>query len=259
MKPMSEQQAVVIRDYHVNIRAILQEAWQKVEGVKWTIIATLLMIFFLSLLLTFLISYVTHLPFGGQKGTWAGSIIPKVAMIPIIPLIYGIGLLGIYRAGGLPISIKVVFQQYHKFLPLLFYYLILSGIGFAFDGIGIMVRSQVVVILVMVVEFLLTLFLMMSPWLILEKNCDVFIALKTSIMGIKQHWLKIILYLLTLIPIVAIPFAVSFAGIMLGNALLIGAGIVVIIISYIWIMPMVTIATGILYREMFGVTTTTET
>jgi hypothetical protein len=256
-----QQQPVNILDYNVQILPFIKEAWQKTSGTKWVINLTTVILVVLALGLI-LIDYGVGAPIMGAADQTVWSYIgPLLLFIPTLPIYYGIGLLGIYCAAQSPLSVKLVFAQYKKFLPLLLLYLIENGIYVALnvgaDYLGTLHLSSslsgALKFSTATAEFILTLLLMMAPWLILEKGCTVSTSMMTSALAIFKHWFKIILYLLLTALVTGLPFSLYIIGISLGNNMVAIVGGVIGLVTLIWTVPIATIAVGILYREMFGV------
>ncbi|MBN8429778.1 hypothetical protein JF535_02820 [Microbulbifer salipaludis] len=210
-------------DYQVAIGDTLSEAWAKTKGNKGTVWLGVLLYFVASVAITIVAALVT-----GQSLTepdtnvGVGSIVSDlIVMVAAAPLAAGMIMIGVKIARNEAVSGTEVFAHFDKILPLalgmiLMYLLI--GIGF--------------ILLVLPGIYLMVGYLMMMP-LIVDKNMGPWQALETSRKAITKHWFPVF----------------GFTIVML---LLYIAGLLALLIGLIWAIPALSIAYGILYRNMFG-------
>lgn len=217
-------------DYEFSIRKIISEAWEKTSGSKgtiWLAILLYIVVFIpVSLIIPFLLDLLgLHAPIPGQ-GFSTNSIIQMIVSqllinVVVLPLGAGFMMIGLKRVVGAPVSATEVFGYYHKTLPLfgtLLLMYVMIAIGFC--------------LLVLPGIYLSIAYYMAMP-LVIEKNLSPWQALEASRKAITHHWFRIfglgivlmLIFMLSMLPL--------------------GIGM-------IWTMPMLMIAYGIIYRNMFG-------
>jgi len=143
-----------------------------------------------------------------------------------MPMIMGIVMMGIKRSVDAPISASMVFNNFSKMLPLfatmiLMYIMILIGL----------------VLLVIPGIYLMIAYYMAMP-LVVEKGLSPWQAMETSRKTITHRWFSVFGLFIVMIIILTI------------SMIPLGLGM-------IWTLPMMMIAYGILYRNMFGVEAST--
>jgi len=209
-------------DYDFAIGAILKEAWQKTSGVKGPLWGGLLMV----MLVVFGISIVMGL-LVRQVGSMGSSAALAAALqitltIAMYPLMAGIMMIGIRRAVDLPVNWKLTFGYFSFLLPIVisvFLTMIMTCLGF---------------MLLIIPGIYLSLAYMLTIPLIIDKGLGPWQAMEVSRKAISKHWFKVFgLYF-----IMALIYMVSMIPLGLG---------------VIWTMPMFIMVTGVLYREIFGV------
>ncbi|WP_066960360.1 hypothetical protein [Microbulbifer sp. Q7] len=210
-------------DYQVAIGDTLNEAWAKTKGNKGTVWLGVLLYFVASIAIAIVASLIS-----GQSLTdpetnpGIGSIVSDlIVLVASAPLAAGMIMIGVKIARDETVSGTEVFAHFDKILPLalgmiLMYLLI--GIGF--------------ILLVLPGIYLMIGYLMMMP-LIVDKNMGPWQALETSRKAITKHWFPVF-------------------GFFIVIALLYIAGFLALLIGLIWAIPTLSIAYGILYRNMFG-------
>lgn len=210
-------------DYQVAIGDTLNEAWARTKGNKGTV--WLGMLFYI---LAYAAIYIVAMMITGQSltspeaNTGIGYVISEIIIVAAAaPLIAGMVMIGVKIARDEPVSGSEVFAHFDKALPLaigMILMYLLVAIGF--------------LLLILPGIYLLIGYLMMIP-LIVDKNLGPWQALETSRKAITKHWFP-------------------FFGFMIVMFLLYVAGFLALVIGLIWAIPTLSIAYGILYRNMFG-------
>ncbi|HSC84014.1 MAG TPA: hypothetical protein VLC30_10400 [Pseudomonas sp.] len=231
------------RGYDFAIGDLLGEAWNKTKGIKGIIwggflvfnaamlVATLVLIFVMSLFGTLGALGLAGLGedsdgsavLAGALGAFLMAMVLMVALLALVyPFIAGINMVGIRQAAGQPVRFAEVFSHFGRTLPLLLA-AILMGI---LVNIGFM--------LLIIPGIYLTVALLLTIPLIVERKLSAWQAITTSCKAINQHWFKVFfLYILLaiILTLSMIPFC----------------------IGLIWTFPMFIVAQGVLYRTIFGV------
>jgi uncharacterized membrane protein len=164
-----------------------------------------------------------------QSGNVALSLIMQLGLnLIMMPLMVGIMILGIKRSVDAPIKAGFIFGYYSKMIPLLLTMIlmyIMIIIGF--------------LLLILPGIYLSVAYYMALP-LVAEKDMSPWQALETSRKAITRRWFSVFALFIILSIIVFI------------SAIPLGLGL-------IWTMPLMIIAFGVLYRNMFGVEAETLT
>ena len=215
-------------DYALSVQDVFSEALSKTRGVKWTFQKAFALYFVVYLLLVCVQMLLLYLGGGFDEATKdsvaavsanvAGQILVLVLSVPL-----GVGLfmMGLRRSVEAPVHAGLVIGFYHKTLPLflttlLMYLMIVIGfICLILPGIYLSIAYS------------------MAMPLVAEKNLGPWEALETSRKAISKRWSTVFGLWLVL------GIAVFISMIPLG-------------IGLIWTMPMMMIAYGIVYRNMFG-------
>jgi uncharacterized membrane protein len=217
-------------DYEFRFGDVLSEAWEKTSGAKGTFL--LAFIFYIVLLVVISIP-MELIQMGMVESAAEPSMIIMVSIVGqfiinlvILPIITGIFILGVRRSVNAPIEATSIFKYYKKtislFLTMLLMYLMIL-LGF---------------ILLIIPGIYLTIAYFMAMPLVVEKGLSPWQALEVSRKTITHRW-----------------FSVFFFGIVISFLLMIS--MIPLGIGLIWTAPMMMIAYGILYRNMFGVETET--
>lgn len=213
-------------DYEFRIGDVLSEAWDKTKGAKGTFIIAFIIYIVIYAAMSIPIELIQqNMLASGQEQpiVLAVSISLQMVMnIIIIPLWTGVFILGIRRAVNGPMEVGSIFRYYNKTFSLfitmlLMYLMILLGL----------------VLLVIPGIYLLFAYFMALP-LVAEKGLGPWQALEVSRKTITHRWFGIFVFS------IVISFILVISMIPLG-------------IGLIWTGPMMMIAYGILYRNMFGV------
>lgn len=210
-------------DYDLGVMAIIREAWAKTSGVKgpiWLAITLIILVF------TVFIGATTRIAdfLGGGAVAAALGVASQVTLsVAYYPFIAGLLLIAIRRSANLPVNFKMAFSCFAQILPVIiasFLVMILSSLGF---------------MLLIIPGIYLTFAYLLTIHLIIDKKMGPWQAMESSRKAINRHWFKIFwLYIL-------MTFICFLSSIPLG-------------IGLIWTVPMFLMVSGILYRNIFGVT-----
>jgi len=217
-------------EYEFSIGSVLSEAWAKTGGSKWPIHLGFIYYFIVAVAIMFGLGIVMAglMAVTEEPGVmFLMQIVIQLAINLIaMPMIMGIVLMGIKRSVDAPISASMVFNNFSKMLPLfmtliLMYIMILIGF----------------ILLVIPGIYLMVAYYMAMP-LVVEKGMSPWQAMETSRKAITHRWFSVFGLFIVMIIIITI------------SAIPLGIGM-------IWTLPMLMIAYGILYRNMFGVEAST--
>jgi uncharacterized membrane protein len=202
------------------IGSVLSESWRKVAGFKATY--AIAMIIYVAIAIA--VELLMGLLFGwdyAESGNGGAVILEIVISIAMIPLGVGLGLIGIRRAAGKPVSPTVIFEPYQHALPLI----VMMIMGFLLIIAGYL--------LFIIPGIYLSIAYSFSAYLITEKNMGAWQALEASRKAITKFWWR-------------------YFGLMLISVLLVIAGVIPFLIGLIWVLPLVTIAVGEVFARTFG-------
>jgi len=235
--------------YNFDIPAIFREAWQKTRGIKatyWKAIIIFLVITLLILAVRFgfdFLAVIIYNTLGLPKPQIHALIATQHDLLGLItifitaPLGVGLLMIGIRHCANLPVTAKSLVSYYpywRKLWVRQFILVVITSISQLH-----LIPYILPIILFFLSIYVIVSYLMFEP-LIVEKQLSVWDALETSRKTIAHHWFKTLWFLFLFILIT------------LGSVLTLG-------IAFIWTLPWLNNATGILYREMFGVQTLAET
>lgn len=207
-------------DYRLDIGSVLNEAWAKTKGSKGPI------------WLAFLLLLLVMIPFSivppmvaavfGDMGFIISFVIQLAINLLMLPIMAGMWMIGIKRAAGVPVSATEIFGHFGKMVPLflcmaMMYVLVVLGF----------------ILLVLPGIYLMVAFSLAMP-LIVEKNMGPWEALQTSRKAMTHQWFTFFGLGLVLLLIYV-----------LGAILTLGIGL-------IWIIPLLFVVMGIVYRTVFG-------
>ncbi len=220
-------------EYNLDIGNVLSEAWRRTKGAKLTMNIALSIYTFIILIgisFAFIPLFIEVSSGSNPEASFSSSIIIGyaiyfVVILLAIPMIAGLFIMGIKRATDQDISVGLMFRYYRKLIPMLLL-VIVSGI---FIEIGFL--------FLLIPGIYLSIAYCLATPLIADKNLSFWSAMETSRKAVTQKWFTVfgIIFLILIINIIA--------SIPLG-------------IGLIWSMPMSFIAMGIIYRNMFGVEST---
>ncbi len=212
-------------DYQFTIGETLSEAWQKVSGNKMTVFVAMLI--YIGIMIAFGIAaglFTTVLTsVAGESGASLGAFLTQFAQIIIAaPLNAGLIMLGAGMAVGAKMRAGSVLSYYDRIVPL--------AITVILSTILIMIGF----ILLVIPGIYLSVAYMMALPLVVDKGLGPWQAMEASRKAVTRRW-----------------FAAF--GLLLILVLLYIAGAIPMLIGLIWVIPLALIAVGILYRNIFGV------
>ncbi len=228
-----ELEGALAGDYDLRVGEVLSEAWALVSGSKLTFLGATLAAIVITLGCSGLLALVgldgnAKIAAGDWVGGYLVSILTGFMMMPVtIPLYTGLAMLGVRRASGLDISVRQVFKCYRHIVPLTLTGIVASiliYIGFALfiiPGVYLVISYELAAILVVTKG--------LGPWQ----------ALETSRKAIHHKWFVVfgLSLLVTLVLVVSV--------------LPLGVGL-------FWTMPLTMLATGVIYRTIFGAASPSE-
>jgi hypothetical protein len=212
-------------DYPFAIRDVLSEAWRKVSGNKGTIALAYLIYFAIMMGVSLGAALIRGVltAVAGSAGTIVGEILALVLQIAVTtPLMAGLFMLGVRISVDAPAKAGSVLAYYDRIRPLLltlvlmYVMIILGYLLLVLPGIYLSVAYCLAIFLVVDKR--------LSPWQ----------ALEASRKAVTHRW-----------------FAVFGLFLLIGLLSVLGA--IPLFIGLIWIVPLGLIAWGILYRNIFGV------
>ncbi len=210
-------------NYKFEVGEVISEAWEKTKGVKGTFFLTFIMVY----IITIVVALTTVLLIATVDLGGIGSLIMQVIMnLVILPICAGMFIMGIKRSVHAPIQVTNVFGYFNKSLKLF--------------GAMILINIFIIIgyLLLILPGIYLTVAYMMAIPLIAEKNIGVWEAMETSRKAITKKWFSFLLFMILMGIIIII------SSIPLG-------------IGLIWTFPLCLIAYGIIYRNMFGISSET--
>ncbi|MCK5918983.1 MAG: hypothetical protein KAG34_11175 [Cocleimonas sp.] len=210
-------------EYDFTIQAMLSEAWAKTNGLKGSFWGAALLLIVGILLVTGVLGFVIGA--AGTDGMATQLIVQLVIMAFMYPFMAGIMMMGVKRSVDQPISFKMMFSYFSVTGTVILaglFSTILTWVGF--------------ILLIIPGLYLAIAYGLIIP-LIADKKLSAWQAMEASRKAITKRWFKIFgLYLVMGIIIMV-------------SAIPLGLGL-------IWTYPMMVSLMGILYREIFGVTST---
>lgn len=223
--------------YQFAIAEILEEAWRLTSGAKGTIWLAMLILIGVSLAFGVADSIVRAL-FPDMLAGLVGGGLNIVSSLVTAPVSAGLALLGARRAAGLVIEPQSVMQHFDKMLAC-FLVAILTGLAVIVPALLgaylIVVTQSALAALALIPALYIVVSFQFAPLLVLEKGLRPLEAMRISWVALNRQIARIMVFYL---------------------ALWLGVGALAVMslgIGVIWLMPLVVIAQGILYRQIFGV------
>lgn len=220
-------------EYEFSIGGVLSEAWEKTSGAKWPVFLAFILYMLVMIGIMVVMSLVTVGMVAASPDASGGAVIMQVIMqvvinLAILPLAVGFLMLGIKRSVDAPMKATSIFGYYSKTLSLfvtmlLVYLMIVIGL----------------LLLVLPGIYLMIAYYMAMP-LVVEKGMSPWQAMETSRKAITHRWF-------------------SFLGLGIVLMVIMMISMIPLGIGLIWTMPLMIIAFGVLYRNMFGVESSTIT
>lgn len=206
-------------NYDLDAVSVVKEAWRRSGGVK--------RIFLGAAILGAIYIYVMSYLLGVYRENFPlllGSILLSIAYAPFLG---GFVMMGARRAVDLPISLSTLFAYTSHTLPLAIVNIVITTVSWALENtLGLVLGS--------LLTSLLSIFTAMSIFLIADRGMGPIPALTASIQAsLHRGWQLLSLFVLFM--------------------LMVMVSVITLGIGLIWAVPLISIAYGIVYREMFGV------
>lgn len=205
-------------DYDFSIGDIFSEAWQRTKGAK----GTFLLAWGIYMLVAMAISFVFYFTTSGAQSATQSSLQSLVNIPLLYPIMAGITLMGIHRSVDADINASSVLGYYKQVIPITALILLMSLL--------IMLGT----LLLIIPGIYLGIAYMMALALMMDRNMGIWEALETSRKAVSKHWFKIFFIYLLLF-------------------LLMIAAMIPVFIGLIWVLPMLAIVQGVMYKYIFGV------
>ncbi|RLA46425.1 MAG: hypothetical protein DRR06_05110 [Gammaproteobacteria bacterium] len=228
--PAPNIESAIAGDYDFTISEVLTESWKKTNGMKGPFWGAGVIVFIVAILTGIVLNGIAGvLDFNVSANSSNGNpnvlynlLSQLIGTAVIYPFMAGIIMLGVRRSVDLPISVNEAFAYFAYVLPLVVAAILMSilmTLGF--------------ILLVIPGIYLSVAYLFTVP-LIVEKNMEAWQAMETSRKTVTRHWFK-------------------FFGLMIVMGVIVLVSALPFGIGLIWTYPMLVIALGILYRDIFGV------
>jgi DNA-directed RNA polymerase subunit RPC12/RpoP len=208
--------------YDFNIMDIIREAWAKTSGTKGPIWGAIALAVLAIMVFSGVVAAVSAIIGSGSAAAALGVAAQLTFTVASYPFVAGLLLIGICRSVDRPVDFKMAFSCFGYILPIViatFLKSILSIIGF--------------LLLIIPGIYLSIAYLLVIP-LIFDKEMGPWQAMEASRKAIQQHWFKVF----------GLCFLMAFICVL--SFIPLGLGL-------IWTVPMAFMVSGILYREIFGV------
>lgn len=228
----------VTGDYSIDIKQVLQEAWQKTKLSRISINAGILISLILGMLVTLLVSQYLG---GIEKAIEDPQIrfmINIIVTLVISPFVAGVEMMGVFHAVGLKTQPKMVFSFLSK------------GALIAICALLVSTLTSIGFSLFVLPGFFLLVTLSLTIPLIVEKNMTPMKAIALSVRALRFQFFK-------LLAIYSILFMITLCAMLpllsLFKTDLVFIGIVLFLFALTYIVPLFFNVKGILYREIFGI------
>ncbi|WP_245879550.1 hypothetical protein [Zobellella endophytica] len=210
-------------------KAVFQEAWQRIYGAKMPILLAAIGVVGCWLLLNQLLVMVTG---KGDENMWSSSLLGLLISMIMAPMSGGLDMMGIHRAADRPIRPNQIFDYFRYLLPLALASMIMGLITSLFLPLGQSLGLPPM--LAMLPTLILSVALMFTFPLILEKRLSPLQAILTSLRLFARQWLAMVLIHMLLV-------------------LFFMAAVMSFGIGLIWVAPLYIVVKGIIYREACGI------
>lgn len=231
------------RRYDFSVGELLSESWGRIKGTKGIILAGFV-VFYAALfavmnVLTLLLTIVgvagvaglglatggddTSLAMGAVGAMLIGTILLSfLSTAMVYPFLAGINMVGIRRAADQPVRFGEMFSHFGRFIPIVITSLLMT----LFIVIGYF--------LFVIPGIYLSVAYMLAVPLVVERGLSPWQALETSRKAIGQHWFKVF-------------------GLLIIFGVLMSLSVFTLFIGLLWLIPLMVVSIGVLYRIIFGV------
>ncbi|OIN04310.1 hypothetical protein [Oceanisphaera psychrotolerans] len=210
-------------------KAVFQEAWQRIQGAKMPILLATIGVVGCWLLLNQLLMTVSG---EGEEASWNTTLLGLLISMVMAPMSGGLDMMGVHRAVDRPIRPNQIFDYFRYLLPLALTSMLMGIISSLFLPLGQSLGLPPM--LSMLPTLVMSVALMFTFPLILEKGLTPVQAIITSLRLFARQWLALLSVHLLMVVL------------FMGAVLTFGIGLV-------WVAPLYIVVKGILYREACGV------
>ncbi|MBO1519448.1 hypothetical protein [Oceanisphaera pacifica] len=227
--PFSRLHQSLQQGFTLSPKAIFQEAWQRIMGAKMPMLLAAIGVTGCWLVLNQLLVSV-----GGdsEEMSWQTSLLGLVVSMVMAPMSASLDMMGVHRAVDRSIRPNQIFDYFRFLLPLAVASLLMGLISSLFLPLGQLLGLPAAFSLLP--TLILSMALMFTFPLILEKGFTPIQAITTSLRLFARQWLPLLSVHLLL-------------------ALLFMVAVFTLGIGLIWVVPMYLTVKGIIYREACGV------
>ena len=217
-------------EYELSPIQVIKDAWESLEGFKTTFWLAALAYMGVAIVVSIVLGLVFGLLTGfAEQGALAAisAVLQQIASTLILgPLAAGMYMLAIKFSVGSRIEVGELFKYFHKMIPLFLMTLLMYATVF----IGL-------ILLVLPGIYLMVAYAFAIP-LMVEKNMGPWEALNTSRKIITHKWFNML-------------------GFMIVASIVVLLGALALLVGLLWAVPLTTLATAFLYRDIIGVETST--
>jgi len=206
----------------LSVGRVLDEAWQRTRGLKGPVWGSYILLVLAVIVINVVVGVLGGILGHGAMAAGFAVAVQLTVSLVTYPFMAGIMMMGVYRAVDREVSYRMAFDFFGFFVPIILATILvalLTMVGFIF--------------LVIPGIYLSVAYLCVLP-LIIDKKMGVWQAMETSRKGIGRKWFTVFIIYLVL------GFIVMLSAIPLG-------------IGLIWTVPMMIAASGVIYRDLFGV------
>lgn len=223
-------------EHRISAEMIIKTAWTLSKDVRFVFVKAMLVVLGGALILTsIMITLGQSLDYNFED---EGQMLALQFAVSVLlsPLLVGIEMMGLSRAIGGHIRISNVFRFLSRSAFLIVAMLLTSSLVQIANGLFIPLG------------LFLSFTTMFVSMLIVEKDMNVFEAIKVSVIAVTRVFFPITL---TMLPVAGVAIAVFASGVAL-QALL-PVALLIAIVAFVFVVPWVYCVKGIIYCELFGV------
>ncbi|WP_319784209.1 hypothetical protein [Oceanisphaera sp. IT1-181] len=210
-------------------KAIFKEGWARINGAKMPLILAALGVAGFWLVLS---QVSTRLVPNPEEASWQLSLLGLLVSMGLAPMTAALDMMGIARSVDKPIRPNQIFNYFGSLVPLAAASLLMGILSAALMAVIQMLGLPAV--LTMLPMLLLSVALMFTFPLILEKGFTPLQAIMTSLKLFSRQWLQLL--------------AIQVFFILMFIVAILSLGI-----ALIWVAPLFMVVKGIIYREVCGV------
>lgn len=215
--------------FTLDVKAVFQEAWTRIDGAKMPLILAALGVAGCWLALSQLSGALVPNP---EEASWQLSLIGLLVSMGLAPMTAALDMMGIYRSVDRPIRANHIFNYFNFLLPLAIASLLMGVLSALLMAVIQMLGLPG--LLSMLPMLLLSVALMFTFPLILEKGFSPIHAMMTSLQLFARQWLQLL--------------AIQILFILLFVIAILSFGV-----ALIWVAPLFMVVKGIIYRDVCGV------